>query len=192
MTFPSVCRNLSRLGCVHDVAPSSSKRPSSFASFRRLRAGNRLHLLDEGRLAQVLLDRVCVVPAAHRLNTPAKEVLNPETYSLTATEFWRRPGTRSAFGRNFEIQDPASPSPRTVSCSSGWQRLVWLHTFGERMTPSGEHKGAVPTGKARCTRTVPGSPDEYPTSYSYDAEAGELQVGGSIFNPVSPEVGAPL
>jgi hypothetical protein len=63
-------------------------------------------------------------------------------------------------------------------------KLVWLHTFGERMAPSGVKAGTIPTGAARCTKAS----DEYPERHSYDEGSRKLHVGAGVFAPVSPEV----
>jgi hypothetical protein len=68
------------------------------------------------------------------------------------------------------------------------QRLLYLHTYGERFAPAGSKKGKVPAGKARCKTGTPAAPEQYPNAYSYDAGAQELHVGSGVFNHVRPEV----
>jgi predicted helicase len=68
------------------------------------------------------------------------------------------------------------------------QRLIWLHTYGQRLIPKGEKKGQVPKGAARCTRAVPETEAEYPDTFEYDASRQQLHVGSGVFAPVSPEV----
>jgi len=70
------------------------------------------------------------------------------------------------------------------------RKLIWLHTYGERMVPKGKRRGQVPKGEARCTMAVPDTPDDYPERYDYDADRRTLIVGGGEFAPVSPEVWA--
>ena len=69
------------------------------------------------------------------------------------------------------------------------ERLLHLHTYGERFTGGGRDSG-VPHGEARCTRSVP--PDRYPDGHAYDAERRVLRVGegehAGEFGPVAPEV----
>jgi hypothetical protein len=68
------------------------------------------------------------------------------------------------------------------------RRLIWLHTYGERLIPEGEKFGDIPAGKARCTKGVPSDPGHYPESFEYDSAAERLTVGSGVFEPVSPEV----
>jgi hypothetical protein len=68
------------------------------------------------------------------------------------------------------------------------QRLIYLHTYGERCVPEGSRRGSVPRGEARNTRAVPDGEDAYPETFEYDAESGLLSVGGGVFEPVAPEV----
>ena len=69
------------------------------------------------------------------------------------------------------------------------ERLLHLHTYGERCTGDGREPG-VPHGEARCTKPVP--PDHYPDGHAYDAERQVLRVGkgehAGEFAPVAPEV----
>ena len=67
-------------------------------------------------------------------------------------------------------------------------RLLWLHTYGERFVPPGQHPGRVPPGKARCVVGTPTSPQEYPETYRYNASNQTLYVGKGEFCPVPPEV----
>ena len=57
------------------------------------------------------------------------------------------------------------------------KRLIWLHTFGERMVPPGEKPGRVPPGKARCSIGTPGDATSYPNHFSYDEAKRELYIG---------------
>lgn len=59
--------------------------------------------------------------------------------------------------------------------------LLWLHTYGERMSP---RAGATLAGAARCVEAVP--EDAYPERFEWAAEV--LRVGGGRFAPVSAEV----
>ncbi len=68
------------------------------------------------------------------------------------------------------------------------RRLIWLHSYGERMVPPAELPGAVPSGSARCLRAVPGTPEEYPERFEYVEASRTLHVGQGEFAPVEPEV----
>jgi hypothetical protein len=77
------------------------------------------------------------------------------------------------------------------------RRIVWLHTFGERMadTSAGRPSGAprlppnerpkVPKGGA-----IPSTPDGFPDALAYDATAQRLRVGTGCIEPVPPAVWA--
>ena len=67
-------------------------------------------------------------------------------------------------------------------------KLLRLHSYGERFVPDGEPRGRVPTGSARCTKAIPGTADDYPESFRYDAAARTLHVGLGKFAPVALEV----
>ncbi len=67
-------------------------------------------------------------------------------------------------------------------------RLLWLHTFGERLVPEGQVSGRIPRGRARSQVPVPEDPENYPTRFSYDALSETLFVGSGEFAPVSQAV----
>lgn len=67
-------------------------------------------------------------------------------------------------------------------------RLLWLHTYGERLVPKGTTPGQIPRGEARCTVGVPPTPEGYPESFTYDEAARTLRVGAGEFAPVRREV----
>ncbi len=67
-------------------------------------------------------------------------------------------------------------------------KLLWLHTYGQRFVPKGKHKGHVPKGAARCTKSVPGDADNYPQKYEHNDATRTLYVGTGEFAPVAPEV----
>jgi hypothetical protein len=68
------------------------------------------------------------------------------------------------------------------------KKLLWLHTFGERFIPKGIKPGKLPIGIARCKIGTPGTLENYPETFSYDANKHELHVGKGIFDYVRPEV----
>jgi hypothetical protein len=67
-------------------------------------------------------------------------------------------------------------------------RLLWLHTYGERLVPKGKQRGQVPRGTAKCVKPVPADKDSYPESFDYNEATHTLHVGGGEFSPVSKEV----
>jgi hypothetical protein len=68
------------------------------------------------------------------------------------------------------------------------RKLIWLHTFGNRMVPKGKRAGEVPQGKARCLKGIPQTEAAYPEGFSYSAASKEIQFGAGRFGPVAPEV----
>ena len=65
------------------------------------------------------------------------------------------------------------------------ERLLHLHTYGERFIGPGRPPGVRP-GEARNTKEVPPTP--LPEGHSYDVETRTLSVGEGKFAPISPEV----
>ncbi len=67
-------------------------------------------------------------------------------------------------------------------------RLLWLHTYGERFVPTGQTRGRVTPGAAKCVKAVLGDADSYPEAFDYSDATGTLRVGEGEFTPVEPEV----
>lgn len=68
------------------------------------------------------------------------------------------------------------------------KRLIWLHSYGERLMPDGQPKGFIPPGEAKCSKAVPLDSDGYPESFYYNENTKTLHVGTGEFGPVSPDV----
>lgn len=64
------------------------------------------------------------------------------------------------------------------------RRLIWLHSYGERMIPENEKGGIIPPGKAKCLKAVGSSPEDYPETFAYNESTGTLAVGNGEFGPV--------
>ncbi len=82
---------------------------------------------------------------------------------------------------------PITRDPRLFqqSVASG-RRLLWLHTYGERLVPEGHQINQIPAGVARCTRSIPTTRAEYPDSVSFNGSC--LRVGKGEFSPVAAAV----
>lgn len=65
------------------------------------------------------------------------------------------------------------------------RRLLWLHSYGERMIPEGQRTGRIPPGQAKCLSAVSDSPTAYPDTFSYNEATQTLTVGSGTFAPVS-------
>ncbi|MEW6355513.1 MAG: type ISP restriction/modification enzyme [Planctomycetota bacterium] len=66
--------------------------------------------------------------------------------------------------------------------------LIWLHTYGERMTAKERPKGKVPRGKAKCDKAVSEREEDYPNKFEYAEKTKTLYVGDGAFRPVDTEV----
>lgn len=68
------------------------------------------------------------------------------------------------------------------------RKLLWLHTYGERMTAADRPSGKIPKGSAKCVKAVSDTEDEYPNEFRHEQATQTLHVGDGTFGPVSPEV----
>ncbi|MGE4553916.1 MAG: type ISP restriction/modification enzyme [Desulfovibrionaceae bacterium] len=68
------------------------------------------------------------------------------------------------------------------------RRLLWLHSYGERLTPEGMQPGRIPPGAAKCLTAIPGTAEGYPETFDHDAATQTLRVGEGRFAPVSSAV----
>lgn len=68
------------------------------------------------------------------------------------------------------------------------EKLLWLHTYGERYESKGRPKGQVPKGNARCTRAISDRPEEYPDHFAYALADQRLTVGTGAIEPVPIDV----
>ncbi|MFM2273153.1 MAG: hypothetical protein RL702_2218 [Pseudomonadota bacterium] len=67
------------------------------------------------------------------------------------------------------------------------RKLIWLHTYAERFR--GDDRGdEVPAGSAKIIKGVSDSPIQYPESYSFDPDTGEITIGTGRIGPVSSEI----
>lgn len=66
--------------------------------------------------------------------------------------------------------------------------LIWLHTYGQRMTGKDNPHGRIPKGAAKCRKAVADSEGRYPEEYRYDEGSQILFVGDGEFGPISKDV----
>ena len=66
------------------------------------------------------------------------------------------------------------------------RRLIWLHTYGERMAPDGCNPGEVPQGGARCKKGIPGTAAEYPEAFSFAETSPQIAPRGGAPTPLEP------
>jgi hypothetical protein len=67
-------------------------------------------------------------------------------------------------------------------------KLIWLHTFGNRMVPKGKRAGEVPQGKVRCLKAISQTEKAYPEEIAYRTASKEIEFGTGRFGPVEPEI----
>ena len=67
-------------------------------------------------------------------------------------------------------------------------KLLWLHTYGERFVPENEKFRILPNGKTKCTVGISYENNKYPASFNYNKDKKTLIVGDGQFSPVEPEV----
>jgi hypothetical protein len=82
-----------------------------------------------------------------------------------------------------------------AAVSAVGRRVVWLHTYGERMADPAQGRPAapprLPTGQrpqVPLEGTIPSTPDGMPDSIGYDGSKQRLLVGSGWIEPVRPAV----
>ena len=94
-----------------------------------------------------------------------------------------------------ELETPGPRVPMTKdgplfrSTAALGRRLIWLHTYGERLPPQ-DGADQIPPGTAKTITGVPSDTDHYPEEFRYDPIAREIHVGAGKFGPVPPEIWA--
>lgn len=101
-------------------------------------------------------------------------VLSTPAYVESFSEELTLPGPRLPLTRDAELFREVAALGR---------KMIHLHTFGERFDGAG-----VPDGRAKNTKAIPGTPDDYPEDYSYDVATKTLRVDSGEISPVEPEV----
>ncbi|MBM4033358.1 MAG: DNA methyltransferase [Planctomycetes bacterium] len=88
-----------------------------------------------------------------------------------------------------EVRVPLTKSGKLfLRAAEFGKRLIWLHTYGERMTCAARLLRGIPTGHAKCQVDVPGTDDQYPSEFRYVETTKTLFVGAGRFAPVEPAV----
>ncbi|MEI8307534.1 MAG: type ISP restriction/modification enzyme [Chloroflexales bacterium] len=116
--------------------------------------------------------------------------VTPQRFLAYAYAILASPGYVTRFWEELTIPGPRLPITRdadlfTAAANLG-ERLIWLHTYGERYAPSGK----LPPGRARIEVGVPQREADYPEDFAYDAHKQELRVGKGLFSGVRPELWA--
>ena len=66
------------------------------------------------------------------------------------------------------------------------RKLIWMHTYYRRFSPSEKESGTISNGLAKCVKSV--TDEKYPEFFEYDKNTKTLHVGIGEFRPVSPDV----
>ncbi|MCH8075365.1 MAG: DNA methyltransferase, partial [SAR324 cluster bacterium] len=118
--------------------------------------------------------------------------LKPEDILAYAYALLATPAYVERYSEELTIPGPRLPLTKNLdlfkrSVALG-RRLIWLHTYGERMVPDGHAQGVVPQGQARNTVAVPEDREQYPEAFSYNEANKTLTVGSGAFAPVIKSV----
>ena len=95
------------------------------------------------------------------------------------------------------LRVPITADPKLFSeAAELGRRILWLHTFGERMADSNRGRPAGPPRVAASAPSIPkegaisGKPEDMPETIGYDAAKHRLIVGHGFIDNVSPAVWA--
>jgi hypothetical protein len=97
-----------------------------------------------------------------------------------------------AFATELESSGPRVPVTRDTDlyhqARDLGKKLIWLHTYGERLVPKGMKVGTVPPGQASCVQGISDDPEHYPEKFTYVSKVKTLVVGDGEISPVSQDV----
>jgi hypothetical protein len=145
--------------------------------------------------------------SAHNLRPKLLGFLSEEYSHTVTTEdvvaYTAAIAAHPAFTKRFQ-EDLSTPGLR-IPLTADWKsfveaaalgrRVIWLHTFGERMTDATNGRPAEPPRLPPETRprvpaagAIPDEPSAMPDSINYDAEKKRLLIGEGYVENVEPEV----
>ena len=120
------------------------------------------------------------------------ESVSPEDFFAYCYAILAGPEYTRRFAEELATSSPRIPITTDVSLfrqgAELGQRLIWLHTYGERFVPENEQPGNVPAGRARAVRPVPVTAEGYPNDFHWDEATETLHVEVGTFAPVSKAV----
>ncbi len=116
---------------------------------------------------------------AEDLFTYAYGVLSSPRYVERFFSELRRPGPRLPVTTSADVFKATAALGR---------RMLWLHTYGQRMTDPEQPRGTVPRGAATLVRAIPTGADAFPREFHYDEGSHELRIGSGVVGPVEPDV----
>lgn len=127
-----------------------------------------------------------------KLGSALKRSITAEDFLCYAYTLLATPAYVETFSEELTIPGPRLPVTKDANLFARaielGRRLIWLHTYGERMVPPRAQRGEVPQGRARCKQGIPTTAAGYPEKYEFDADTQTLHVGAGLFAPVAPEV----
>ncbi|MCH8347915.1 MAG: hypothetical protein IH901_05415 [Proteobacteria bacterium] len=152
-----------------------------------------------GAKAAILLYRTADAKEANilpglleRLGKAYKSKLTPEDFLAYVYGVLAQPDFTARYQKELETRELRVPITKDAALFEKVRkvgaRLLWLNTYGERFLPKGKKRGHVPHGKAKCTKAVPGKPNDYPESFEYNDATQTLHVGKGEFAPVAQNV----
>ena len=136
--------------------------------------------------ANITPDLLKILGAAYQRN------ITPEDFLAYIYGMLAQPDFTARFENELETRQLRVPLTKDAmlfeQVRKAGARLMWLHTYGECFVPTGQTRGRVPPGAAKCVKAVPGDADSYPEAFDYSDVTGTLRVGEGEFTPVEPEV----
>lgn len=103
-----------------------------------------------------------------------------------------QPAFTARYSKELEARELRVPIPKDAELFERVRRvgagLLWLHTYGARLVPTGKRADHIPSGSARCTKPIPEDRESYPDSFKYGEATRTLRIGAGELHPVSPEV----
>lgn len=143
--------------------------------------------------------RGLVEAVARALSAP----VTPEDLFAYCYAVLSAPGYVATFSEELTIPGPRIPITKEPKLFRKavelGRKLIWLHTYGERMRPDGASAG-VSQGTARCRKAIPGAAAAYPAEFSFEdlpggpgaPRAGEVAEQAPVLNqPVHGVAGPP-
>ncbi|MCY3837689.1 MAG: N-6 DNA methylase [Gammaproteobacteria bacterium] len=121
-----------------------------------------------------------------------ERAVSPEDFLAYVYGVLAQPAFTKRFAAELETREVRVPLTKDAALFEQVRaigaRLLWLHTYGERLVPEDNQRGHVPSGAARCVRAISGDAVGYPDSFMYVAATQTLHVGDGAFAPLKPEI----
>jgi hypothetical protein len=126
------------------------------------------------------------------LSSTYRKKVSPHDFSGYVYGILAQPAYTSRFAdelTNREIRVPITKNTKLFFNTTEYGKyLIWLHTYGMRMTNKDRRKSQIPKGSAKCLKAVSDDEGKYPNEFSYDKSTQILYVGDGQFGQVSEKV----